>query len=211
MTRGSSTMVAWIAPSHWRTRPALEQGDPHMRRLQMVGTGGVVIALLGALAAPAAAQETVPIEGTLIGDHWIDESAPACDLPDTSWRFYNNGAGQLSGLGEVELFTTHCTIFDPESGGVDSTYYHRTTMFTTADGDTLAVVHQIPSTEVFLDDAGNFTGFTLKGTWEAVGGTGRFTHAAGSGTIEGTADIPGDIVLDLTGEVTLGRPEPPME
>jgi hypothetical protein len=36
-------------------------------------------------------------------------------------------------------------------------------------------------------------------------------HAAGTGTIVGTADIPGDIVLDYTGEITLDAPEPPAE
>jgi len=50
-----------------------------MRKLQMACTGGVAVALLLALAAPAAAQETepspealeptqaVPIEGTVVG------------------------------------------------------------------------------------------------------------------------------------------------
>ena len=116
----------------------------------------------------------------------------------------------LDGLGEVEAFTTQCTIFDPE-GGADTTLYNRMTMLTTADGDTLAVVHDFPTSEVFVDDDGNFTGFTLEGTWEAVGGTGRFMHAAGAGTMKGAADIPGDIVLDFTGEITLDPPEPPAE
>jgi hypothetical protein len=62
---------------------------------------------------------------------------------------------------------------------------------------------------VFVDDDGNFTGFTNEGTWEAVGGTGRFMHAAGAGTMKSAADIPGDIVLDFTGEITLDPPEPP--
>jgi hypothetical protein len=182
-----------------------------MRKLQMAGIGGVAVALLLALAAPAAAQETeaVPIEGTLVGAHWPDETAPACDLPDTSWRFKIVVSGQLSGLGEVEAFTTHCTIFDAESGA--ATYYDRMTMLTTAEGDTLAVVHDFPGGEVFVGDDGQFTGFTLDGTWEAVGGTGRFMHAAGTGTLVGAADIPGDIVLDFTGEITLDAPEPPAE
>jgi hypothetical protein len=143
------------------------------------------------------------MEGTLVGAHWPVETAPACDLPDTTWRFKIVVSGQLSGLGEVEAFMTHCTILDAE------TYYDRMTMLTTADGDTLAVVHDFPTTEVFVGDEGQFTGFTLDGTWEAVGGTGRFMHAAGTGTLVGAADIPGDIVLDFTGEITLDAPEPP--
>jgi len=176
-----------------------------MRKLQMACTGGVAMALVLALAAPAVAQESEPVslEGTLVGAHWPDMTAPACDLPDTTWRFKIVVAGQLSGLGEVEAYTTHCTFLDA------LTYYDRMTMFTTADGDLLAVVHDFPTTEVFVDDEGEFTGFTLDGTWEAVGGTGRFMHAAGSGTMKGAADIPGDIVLDFTGEITLDPPEPP--
>jgi len=93
-------------------------------------------------------------------------------------------------------------VFDAESRGADSIYDDATTTFTTADGDTLVVVHQFSSTEVFVDDAGAFTGFTLEGTWEAVGGAGRFRTAAGNGSMDGAADIPGEIVLDLTGEIT---------
>jgi hypothetical protein len=64
---------------------------------------------------------------------------------------------------------------------------------------------------VFVDEAGALTGFTLEGTWEAVGGTGRFTFAAGNGSIDAAADIPGEIVLNLTGEITTDAPEPPAE
>jgi hypothetical protein len=177
----------------------------------MACTGGVAVVLMLALAAPAAAQESEPapepvsIEGTLVGAHWPDMAAPACDLPDTTWRFKILVSGQLSGLGEVEAFMTQCTFLEAE------TYYNRMTMFTTTEGDLLAVVHDLPSTELFVDDDGNYTGYTLEGTWDAVGGTGRFMHAAGTGTVKGAADIPGDIVLDFTGEITLDAPEPPAE
>ncbi len=187
-----------------------------MRWLRMTCTGVTVVALLLALAAPAVAQETesasetVSMEGTLVGAQWPDETSPACDLPGTIWRFKIVTSGELSGLGEVEAYMTHCTVFDPESG-VPPTYYNAITMFKTADGDMLAAVHDIPTTELFVDDEGQFTGFTLEGTWEAVGGTGRFMHAAGTGTIVGSADIPGDITLDYTGEITLDAPEPPAE
>jgi len=178
-----------------------------MAKSRMALTCIAASALLLAFAAPAAAQEAepIPIEGTVVGEHWIDETAPACDA-GTAWRFSSAGAGQLSGIGEVDYFLTHCTVFDAESGGADSTYDDTTTMFTTADGDTLAVVHQFGSSEVFVDEAGEFTGFTLEGTWEAVGGTGRFTHATGNGSIDGAADIPGDIVFDVAGEVTYDAP-----
>ena len=183
-----------------------------MRTLRVVCAGGTAMALLLALVAPAAAQEAAPVsmDGTLVGAQWPDETAPACDLPGTVWRFKIVTSGELAGLGEVEAYMTHCTVFDPESGE-PPTYYEEMTTFRTADGDMLAVVHDIPTTEVFVGDEGQFTGFVLDGTWQAVGGTGRFMHAAGSGTITGAADIPGDITLDYTGEITLDAPETPAE
>ena len=187
-----------------------------MRTSPMICAGGVTVALLLAPAAPAAAQETAPaaepvsMEGTLVGAQWPDVMAPACDLPGTAWRFKIVASGEVSGLGEVEAYMTHCTIYDPESG-TPPTYYDAMTMFRTAEGDMLAVVHDIPTTEVFVGDDGEPTGFKLDGTWEAVGGTGRFMHAAGTGTMVGAADIPGDITLEYTGEITLDAPEPPAE
>jgi hypothetical protein len=191
----------------------LERGTP-MRRWQMACTGAVALALLLALVAPAAAQETEPaagpvsMEGTLVGAQWPDVTAPACDLPGTAWRFKIVASGELAGLGEVEAYMTHCTLYDPESA-TPPTYYDAMTTFRTAEGDLLAVVHDIPTTEVFVGDDGQPAGFRLDGTWQAVGGTGRFMHAAGTGTVKGAADIPGDITLDYTGEITLDAPEAP--
>ena len=187
-----------------------------MHKWQMACTGGVAATLMLVLAAPAAAQETesapesVSMEATLVGAHWPDVTAPACDLPGTAWRFKIVASGEFSGLGEVEAYMTHCTVYDPESGA-PPTYYDEMTTFETADGDMLSVVYEIPTTEVFAGDDGQPTGFTLDGTWQAVGGTGRFMHAAGTGTMVGAADIPGDIVIDFTGEITLDAAEPPAE
>ena len=183
-----------------------------MRTWLTFRSGALAVGAMVALAAPAGAQdsEAVSLDGTLTGAHWPDMAAPACDDPTTSWRFKIVVGGQLADLGDVEALTTHCTIFDAE-GGADPVYYDRTTMLTTADGDMLALVHDFPTTEMFVGDEGQFTGFVLDGTWEAVGGTGRFMHAAGTGNVTGTADIPGDIVLDFDGEITLDAPEPPAE
>ena len=65
------------------------------------------------------------------------------------------------------------------------------TTLETAEGDMLSVVHAIPTTEVFVSDDGQPTGFRLDGTWEAVSRTGRFMHAAGTGTIVGAAEHTG--------------------
>ena len=90
-----------------------------MRTLRMVCAGGAAVALLLMLAAPAAAQEAesapVSMEGTLVGAQWPDVTAPACDLPGTAWRFKIVASGELSGLGEVEAYMTHCTVNDPRA------------------------------------------------------------------------------------------------
>ena len=79
--------------------------------------------------------------------------------------------------------------------------------------DDMCFLHSLTSKTNTHGPGENFmsTGYTLDGTWEAVGGTGRFTYATGTGTIAGAADIPGAIVLDFTGEITLDPPEPPAE
>jgi len=66
-----------------------------------------------------------------------------------------------------------------------------------ANGDELYLEHTMLS-EMVNGDSGPL-GFTFDGRWEAVGGTGRFAHAAGSGTLGGVGDIPdGMETLDLS-------------
>jgi hypothetical protein len=212
MTHGPSIMAA-LDRTELLANPTRANGrGKTMRTLQKVLTVIAVGVLSVALAAPAAAQETeaapeamepavaVPIEGNRIGDHWVDETAPACE-PGASWRFSSAGSGQLSELGEVGYYLTHCTVFDAESGGANSAYSNPITTFTTADGETLAVVHSFGPTEVFADADGNLTGFALNGTWDAAGGSGRFMSASGSGSLSCSADIPGDMVCDVSGEI----------
>ena len=104
----------------------------------------------------------------------------------------------MSHLGRVDYFLTQCTVFDFED--LTATFGNGTITFTAANGDTL-VIAQIGSSETLLDDSGAFIGFTVEGTWEAVGGTGRFANATGSGLIDGMGDIPGDMTLDFAGKI----------
>lgn len=93
----------------------------------------------------------------------------------------------MSHLGAVGYDLSHCTFVDPGSGlflAKDGEI-----VFTAADGDTLVVAEE----GVFegIADATGLIGFEGGGTWTAVGGTGRFAHAAGSGSWTVVGDIPG--------------------
>jgi hypothetical protein len=149
----------------------------------------LVTALLLVIATPALATQPdheVPIKGTVVGAHWIDEAAPGCDA-DALWRFESSGTGQMSHLGRVDYFLTQCSFFDLEQG---FTFGNGTITFTAANDDTL-VIAQTGNSELI----GDFAGFTVNGTWEAVGGTGRFANATGSGSMDGIGDIPGGDAL----------------
>jgi hypothetical protein len=104
----------------------------------------------------------------------------------------------MSHLGKVDYFLTQCAVFNPEDLTV--TFGNGTITFTAANGDPL-VIAQVGSSEIFVDSDGAFIGFTVDGTWDAVGGTGRFTHATGSGSFDGIADIPGDAIFNFAGEI----------
>ncbi len=149
----------------------------------------VVTMLSLGIATPALAgnnrpDHEVPIKGTVVGEHWIDPAAPDCEPGTADWQFYSSGTGQMSHLGRVDYFLTQCTSAALSTG---------TITFTAANGDTL-VIAQATTSEI----VGDLAGFMVEGTWTAVGGTGRFAHASGSGSMDGIGDIPGgDTVFDL--------------
>jgi len=154
----------------------------------------ITIAVLSlALAAPAAAGVDRPIKGTVIGGGGPDVEAPGC--PGTPiWRFNSPGTGNVSHLGKVDSFLTHCTY-------PDLTFGEGTITFTAANGDEL-VIAQEGSCLPILDESANFLGYTCEATWTAVGGSGRFAHATGSGTLDIVGDVPGgDTLFGLDGEM----------
>ncbi|MEN8239820.1 MAG: hypothetical protein ABFR53_11555 [Actinomycetota bacterium] len=150
--------------------------------------------LLVAIATPATATSDVPIEGTVMGEHGPpDFEDEDCLAAGYAWRFPSAGVGQMSHLGRVEYELTQCTVPGPE--GFVSV---GTVTFIAANDDELWIEHTM-----FSQLIGEFPvaeGFTFEGEWTAVGGTGRFAHATGAGTLHGFGDIPG-------GEALFGLPD----
>lgn len=177
----------------------------------------VMTLLLAAFATPAmAAAQKGPIKGTVMGEHgppdFTDED---CIEAGYVWRFSSAGeagVGQMSHLGRVaEYGLTQCTVPGP-----DGTESVGTVTFTAANGDELWIEHTMLSQLIDEMPNGPPDGFTFVGTWEAVGGTGRFTHATGSGTLDGAGDIldgvaffdgipDGLLQLNLTGTIAYDR------
>lgn len=139
--------------------------------------------LLLAFAAPMAAGPDVPVKGAVMGEHTPpDFSKPGCPTWAV-WRFSSEGQGKLSHLGSVGYELTQCT-----TPGPDGFYSEGTIRFVAANGDELFLEHIMQGE--LVGDPAEPDGFTMGGTWVAVGGTGRFVHATGSGTFEGVGDIP---------------------
>jgi hypothetical protein len=88
------------------------------------------------------------------------------------------GDGEATHLGRTAIETTD-QVVNLLTGAATATYH-----FTAANGDEVVV-------ELDFLALPTPTGFTLTGTWAISGGTGRFTNASGSGTIEGRADFTG--------------------
>lgn len=164
-----------------------------MKRLSRVI--GVATLALMATAGPAMAtrgqpDRTVPINGTVSGEHWIVPQAEDCVVPDDAvdwWRFSSTGSGQMSHLGSVDYFLTQCTYVVPPVGPISG----GTVTFTAANDDTLVVAQSLQSQiigEFPFPDA-----FTVEGSWEVSRGTGRFANATGSGTLDGIGDIPNGV------------------
>jgi hypothetical protein len=141
--------------------------------------------VLTSFAVPAAAVPDVPIKGTVTGQHGPpDYTKPDC--PDwAQWRYSSHGVGKMSHLGTVHYSLTQCTA--PVEGPVNRS--EGTIEVVAANGDELYLEHTMLSVLVF-GEPGPPLGFTFDGTWTAVGGTGRFAHAKGGGTLGGVGDIP---------------------
>jgi hypothetical protein len=144
----------------------------------------VLTVLLLAFPMSAAAAPEQPIRGTVTGEHGPPNfEKPNCPA-EAVWRYSSNGVGQMSHLGRVEYTLTQCTAPGPK--GIAS---EGTVKLVAANGDELWLEHTMLS-QMFGDESGPPLGFTFVGTWEAVGGTGRFAHAVGHGMLDGAGDIP---------------------
>ncbi|MFW2380173.1 MAG: hypothetical protein ACN4GZ_00330 [Acidimicrobiales bacterium] len=147
---------------------------------------GVAVLLILASVMPASAGHRqkgpeVPIKGTVSGEHWVDQPPG----PD-GWNFFSSGEGQMSHLGRVDYFLEQSSSFTPDSTVIST----GTITFTAANGDTLVIAQDVESLIVGAGD-----GFTIRGTWTVVDGSGRFANATGCGKINAVGDIPSENTL----------------
>lgn len=152
----------------------------------------VITVLVLAYATPAVAGPQVPIKGTVLGEHGPpDFTAPGC--PEWAlWRYSSHGVGQMSHLGRVKYTLSQCTVTGPDGIGASEGMV----TFTAANGDELVIKHAMLSQ--LIGESEPPDGFTFVGTWQADGGTGRFAHATGQGTLDGVGDIlNGEAIFDL--------------
>jgi hypothetical protein len=149
-------------------------------------TTAVLLALTMLIAIPATASfarvdRPVPIQGTAQTD---DSMLPPDDCPEgTHWRYLAVGSGHFSHLGVVDFELTHCSRMTSESTGE---FDHGITTITAANGDVLTLA-QRGTFELEFGPDGAYSHVTLE--WEALGGTGRFAGASGSGEGTGLGDL----------------------
>jgi len=120
---------------------------------------------------PATAKDQVPFHAAF---NTVFEST--LNFPIIS--VHVTGDGEATHLGRTATETTN-QMGNVLTGATTATYH-----FTAANGDEVVAEFDF----VALPTP---TGFTFTGTWEITGGTGRFTNASGSGTLEGRADFTG--------------------
>jgi hypothetical protein len=138
--------------------------------------GGSCLTLLAAVTLvfapqPATAKDQVPFHAAF---NTVFEST--LNFPIIS--VHVTGDGEATHLGRTATETTN-QMGNILTGATTATYH-----FTAANGDEVVAEFDF----VALPTP---TGFTFTGTWEITGGTGRFTNASGSGTLEGRADFTG--------------------
>lgn len=96
-----------------------------------------------------------------------------------AWFSVFEGQGVLSQLGAWTNLNTHCTWIDSPPGDVMVGHFALgEDTITAANGDTLTLSYD----GTFVVDYTQGTA-SVDEAWEVTGGTGRFTNAAGSGTL----------------------------
>jgi hypothetical protein len=116
-----------------------------------------------------------------MGEHGPpDFTKPGCP-EEAGWRYSSAGEGRMSHLGLVEYSLTQCTVPGPVATS------EGTITFVAANGDELKIKHTMFGTLIGPMDRPD--GFTFVGEWTAIGGTGRFTDATGSGDLHGAGNI----------------------
>jgi hypothetical protein len=117
--------------------------------------------------------------------------------PSTATTYVATGAGWASHLGSVGTYVANGVVVtaDPDVG---TETVVETAAIVAANGDTLTLlVHLTFETSETSDGAAVGTG-----TWTAIGGTGRFAGATGSGTAATHLDRDREVfTTDLTGTI----------
>jgi hypothetical protein len=160
------------------------------RAVRLIGVISVTVGLLVGTVLPAAAADQVPFRSTYSGAA-VFTSQTTVSLIGRGQATYL-GRSSNSGLVVIAGSDSSCP------GGVANT---NTETFTAANGDTLEIV----STDVACPIPGATLRFHGTGTWVVIGGSGRFTGASGSGTLDGISDFAAG-TFQITLDGTISRP-----
>jgi hypothetical protein len=138
-------------------------------------------ALTVLLASPLAAQTVIPkpFKAVVRTQESLVLNPEACA---TSPFLQGNtaGTGTATSMGKITAASADCIV--PGEGTY--TFTGGRLVLTGADGDTLTAEYS-----GFLTPTAKYPVFSLSGSYRIVGGTGRFTGATGSGSLQGTNNI----------------------
>lgn len=139
--------------------------------------------------SPPALHKDVPFKAALQGVGTPPAPSPLCDdllLTELSVH------GTATHLGLLTGSQSHC--LNPATGAFSNGNFN----YTAANGD-----HLLGTYSGFLVPTPDPTIFEITGSFDIVGGTGRFANATGSGTPTGSVQVTtGDFVLNLGGSIS---------
>lgn len=139
-----------------------------------------------------AGPTNVPFKANIASQETLGVDPDRC--PSTYVLGTTVGKGTASHLGAVTMLATDCPLLMP---GVAPTFSNGQLTLTAANGDELRATYS----GGLLPVAGTAGLFTISGPLTITGGTGRFTHASGSGLLQGSI-ILGPLVSQGQYQVT---------
>lgn len=163
-----------------------------MRQLRNVGISfGVLAALVLACSVSAAAEASRPFGATLEGHANPVPTSDPCVLTNTE-----GGTGRAVHMGAIAWASSETVNFcsNPDGADVQGSF-----IMTAANGD------QLFGQYTTLAHPDVVTGvITFSGQWTITGGTGRFEHATGDGTLTGEGSLapPFGVMASFVGTVS---------
>jgi hypothetical protein len=149
------------------------------RPLRSVCIAAAVLACLPAFAGP----KNVPFKASATTQETMGFDLTQTRCPSPPYLVgTTTGTGHASHLGAITLLATDCITptfptFNFSSGRLT---------FTAANGDLLKIAYQ----GVLLPTPGGVpSSYTISGSYNVTGGTGRFSDASGSGVLSGSEDL----------------------